>query len=163
MNLSKAVHQGFTLIEILIVLVIMGITVSFAIIAFGDFGAGRRIEFAAEQFANTLKLAQQQAILLGSTLGMRVDNQGYQIMMFHPPSEWSIISNKGVFRFHPFPRKTWVKLKTNSSVSQITPPIIINASGDTTPLTLNFGTNKDTTIIILIIRRDGSMNFKRPR
>ncbi len=37
-------HKGFTLIEILIVLMIIGITLSFAILSFGDFGEGRKVK-----------------------------------------------------------------------------------------------------------------------
>ncbi len=42
-------NKGFTLIEILIVIVIIGITIGFALLAFGDFGESKRIIAALEQ------------------------------------------------------------------------------------------------------------------
>ncbi len=44
-NRARADLNGFTLIEILVVIVIVGITLSFALLAFGDFGSERRIRW----------------------------------------------------------------------------------------------------------------------
>src|SRR6478752_6140292 len=91
MNKSK----GFTLIEMLIVIVIIGITIGFALLSFGDFGASKGILFAAEQLEHTLTLAQQQALLENTTLGLRIDNNSYQILKFDESSNWKPISDKG--------------------------------------------------------------------
>lgn len=156
---GMTINRGFTLIEILIVIVIIGITVGFALIAFGDFGASRRILFSAEQLANTLKLAQQQAILENSTLGLRIDNTSYQILRFQDSSNWEPISNKGIFKINYFPKNTVITLKTSNKPLQDSPAIIINSSGDMTPFTLDFGTNKETMMTVLIGNHDGSLHF----
>ena len=54
--------QGFTLIEILVVVLIIGITLGFALLAFGDFGRQRQIITAAETFVNYVTLVEQQAL-----------------------------------------------------------------------------------------------------
>lgn len=151
--------KGFTLIEILIVIVIIGITIGFALIAFGDFGESRRILFSAEQLASTLKLAQQQAILETSTLGLRIDNKSYQILKFQNPSNWAPISNKGIFKMTYFPKNTVLTLKTDYRGPPGSPSIIINASGEMTPFTLGFGTNKDTIMTLLTGTHDGGLTF----
>lgn len=153
------INRGFTLIEILIVIVIVGITAGFALIAFGDFGASRKIMFSADQFANNIRLAQQQAILESSTLGVRVNNRGYQILKFNNQSQWSPISNKGIFKVNYFPPNTVITLKTNNKPLQGAPAIVINSSGDITPFTMSFGTNKDDTLTILTAVHDGTLSF----
>lgn len=152
-------NRGFTLIEILIVIVIIGITAGFALIAFGDFGESKRILFAADQLGNTLKLAQQQAILEQSTLGLKIDNTSYQIVKLHNSSEWKPISNKGVFKVNYFPKNTVMTLKTNNKIAPGAPAIIINSSGDMTPFSIEFGFNKENTITKLNGSHNGTLNF----
>lgn len=152
------INRGFTLIEILIVIVIIGITVGFALIAFGDFGESRRVLFSAEQLVNTLKLAQQQAILETSTLGLHINNTSYQILRFQNSSGWEPISNKGIFKVNYFPKNTVITLKTNNKPLQGVPPIIINSSGDMTPFTLGFGTYKEM-MTTLKGTHNGSLTF----
>ena len=41
-------NKGFTLIEVMVVVVIIGITIGFAMLSFGDFGQSRRLLTAAE-------------------------------------------------------------------------------------------------------------------
>ena len=143
------INRGFTLIEILIVIVIIGITVGFALIAFGDFGQNRRLQFSAEQLSNTLRLAQQQALLETTTLGLRIDNISYQILKFQASSGWNPISTKGVFKMTYFPKNTVITLKTANTPPPDIPTVVINSSGDMTPFTLSIGTSKDTVVITL--------------
>lgn len=153
-------NRGFTLIEIMIVIVIIGITVGFALIAFGDFGESKRILFSAEQLTSTLRLAQQQAILETSTLGLRIDNTSYQILQLQDNAQWQPISNKGIFKMTYFPKNTFITLNTDSHPKTGTPSIIINASGDLTPFTLSFGSNKENKLAVLVGSRNGNLQFK---
>lgn len=153
------VSRGFSLIEILIVIVILGITVGFALIAFGDFGESRRIIFAAEQLNNTLRLAQQQAILETSTLGLRIDNTSYQILRYQKATQWQPISNKGIFKVYYYPKNTLITLKTNPAPLQGKPAIIIGPSGNMTPFTLSFGTKQENILTTLTGSHDGSLTF----
>ena len=151
--------KGFTLVEILIVLVIIGITFGFALLAFGDFGENRKILFSAEQLVNTLRLAQQQAILETSTLGLRIDNNGYQILQLQNNNQWKPISNKGVFKMTRFPQGTRITLKTNTRTPPGAPSIIITPSGAMTPFTLNFGNNPKNNLAILKGKNNGNLTF----
>lgn len=153
--------QGFTLIEIMVVIVIVGITVGFALLSFGDFGESKRILFAAEQLTNNLRLAQQQAILETSTLGLRIDNSGYQILQLQNNSEWRQISNKGIFKTINFPKNTYITLTNTKSFSLKTPAIIINASGELTPFVLNFGSTKANKVASLEGKRNGDLKLSK--
>src|SRR5438552_7864051 len=102
--------KRFTLIEILVVVLIIGTTAGFALLAFGDFGAGRRILMAADQVKYTIKLAQQQAILEAGTLGVQLSASGYQVHRFKSPNTWEAISQKGVFKGQIFPKDTVISL-----------------------------------------------------
>lgn len=149
--------RGFTLIEILVVIIIIGITIGFALLAFGDFGASRRIVFAAEQLANTIKLAQEQAILETSTLGLRIDNTSYQILKFQTTGKWMPISDKGIFKVTYFPKNTVITLKTNSNVTKNLPAIVMEPSGDMTVFTLSVGSSSEPNLANLRGARNGTL------
>lgn len=155
-----SVNKGFTLIEILVVIVIVGITIGFALLSFGDFGESKKILYAAEQFEKTLRLAQQQAILESSTLGMRIDNSSYQILKFKNASHWAPVSSKNLFRAHYFPKNMIITLKTELKRNSRGPGIIINPSGEVNPFTLSFGTLKEKSIALLTGKANGELYFK---
>lgn len=147
---------GFTLIEILVVLLIIGITLGFALLAFGDFGGQRRIVIAAEQFVNYVKFIQQEAILETGTLGITFNQTGYQVMRFQPPNNWQFIPKTGVFHHHKFPSNAVVNFE-NSAAKIGEPQIIINAAGDMTPFTLKFSSTKQVNIANVIGSQDGTV------
>jgi general secretion pathway protein H len=146
-------------IEILIVIVIIGITIGFALIAFGDFGASKRILFSAEQLANTLRLAQQQSILETNTMGLRIDNSSYQLVKFQNSSQWESPHNKGIYKIFYFPKNTIITLKTRNKIVQRGPQIIINSSGDMTPFTLVLGTSQEKPLVILTGSPNGTITL----
>jgi general secretion pathway protein H len=151
--------EGFTLIEILVVLVIIGITIGFAMIAFGDFGESRKVMFSADQFAHTIRLAQQKAILETSTLGIKVEPNGYQILKYQTNSQWTPISNRGIFKFNYFPKNALISLKSDFKPIHGGPNIVLNTSGEMTPFTLEFKTVRNEPIALLTGSYNGNLDF----
>ena len=143
------VNKGFTLIELLVVIVIIGITLGFALISFGDFGESRKIIYAAEQLEKNIRLAQQQAILESSTLGLRIDNNGYQLLKLQNTTHWVALPSKSLFKMHYFPKGTYITLKTSFKTNKNEPAIVINSSGETNSFMVHFGINKEKTIAVL--------------
>ncbi len=150
--------SGFTLIEILVVVFIVGITLGFALLAFGDFGSKRRIFLSAEQFVNYVKFVQQRAILGTSTLGITVHQNSYQTLYFQPPKTWQTLSQNTF----SFPSNAIVMLETNKKSSE-SPQIIINSTGDMTPFTLTFGSTNEENIAEVIGKDNGNVFLKVPK
>ena len=150
-------NMGFTLIEILVVILIVGITLSFALMAFGDFGEKRRIVISAEQFSQYVKLAQQQAILETTTLGIGIHKNGYQVMRLSPKAKWLPMSSNSIFHEQHFPKGLLINLQNNAS-SRGNPSIIIDSSGDMTAFTLTFGSAKQPSIVSIIGEHNGALH-----
>lgn len=107
-------ERGFTLIEILVVVLIIGITLGFTMLAFGDFGAGRKAVVSAEQFSSYIQLVQQRALFEANTLGVRVSKDGYET--YHVVAgTWQPMPTKSIFHRRDFPDNVLVNL--NSTVN----------------------------------------------
>src|ERR1700722_4171393 len=101
-------HRGFSLIEIMVVLVIISIVVSIALLAVGDFGASRKIKIAAKQFADLIPLLEEKALLQPTIIGININAQGYQIYQLNN-NKWQAISDP-LYRFRLWPKGSHVQL-----------------------------------------------------
>lgn len=154
------VDRGFTLIEILVVLVIIGISLSFTLLAFGDFGAGRKAVVSAEQFSAYIKLVQQRAILEVNTLGINVNSEGYETFRFEKASTWQPMPKNSLFHWQSFPKNVLVTLKSAIRNRTKRPDIIINPSGDMSPFTIQFGTPAQPNLALLYGQHNGLLTLE---
>ncbi len=153
-------ERGFTLIEILVVILIVGIAASVTLLAFGDFGASRRVQLSAEQFVNYIKLVQQRAILEMNTLGINVNKEGYGTYRFVEAKTWEPMPGKGLFHWQTFPKNILVTLKTTIKNNSKLPDIIINPTGNMSAFTLSFGTETNPEQLNVIGEHDGEVFIK---
>ncbi|KTC92953.1 MULTISPECIES: type II secretion system minor pseudopilin GspH [Legionella] len=156
-------ERGFTLIEILVVVAIIGITLGFAMLAFGDFGASRRAVVSAEQFSSYIKLVQQQAIIETSTLGINLANEGYSTYRFESGG-WQMMPAKSIFHWRSFPSKISVTFRQGGSKNKLkNPDIIITPAGDMSEFIADFGTSTNTQVVSLIGNTDGRIIIEKPK
>jgi len=157
--LKNPINKGFTLLEILIVIVITGITLTFAVLAFGDFGQSKKIKFSAQQFVNLLDLASQQAILEPAVFGVKINNKGYVFyrLNFEKKLSWQKITRHKVFYPHQFPKLTQIAFKTKFRNNSSEPQIIINSTGNMTPFNLEFSQQSGGKIIQIQANANGTI------
>ncbi|MCL5041383.1 MAG: prepilin-type N-terminal cleavage/methylation domain-containing protein [Gammaproteobacteria bacterium] len=77
---SKASNHGFTILELLVVLLLLGIIVSMATLAVGD-GADRKLRSETERLVGMLRLVRDEQMITGGgerALGLRPD--GYSLL-----------------------------------------------------------------------------------
>lgn len=110
-------HQAFTLLELLIVLVIIGIVIAAASLMLSD---GRRdqanLKSAVNLFRERSVLAQQQAILSTSTLGIAVSASGYQFLRYveilpGQQWQWQLLQQNKVLAYHSWPHQSQLVLQ----------------------------------------------------
>lgn len=154
--------RGFTLIEILVVVSIIGITLGFALLAFGDFGTGRRVIVNAEQFSSYLKLVQHQAVLANNTFGVSLNKAGYTTFRFEQ-TNWQPMPGKSIFHFRDFPNNMTVNIKTSTRGKLKQPDIVIDSAGNMTEFVAFFGTEKKPVLISLIGHSDGQLMLQLPK
>src|SRR3954471_11879978 len=70
--------RGFSLIEILVVLVILGVAVAAVTLGIAGAGGGRQLERDAERLGALVSYACEQAELSGRDIGMSFSRSGYR-------------------------------------------------------------------------------------
>ena len=140
-------QRGFTLIEMLVVLIIVGIITAVAVLAFANFGRGRKLQVVTDQFKTVISLARQQAILQPAILGLRFQANGYEFYRYqqnprtHAVS-WQPLTNDVLSQPNAFDGDIQYKLiqvegvKNAHQVSSKMPAIVIMSDGYVTPFTL---------------------------
>jgi len=73
-------QRAFTLLELVVVLALIGVILSFARLSLGDGGAAARLEQDARTLAAALHLAHDEAVLDGREFGLRLAGDGYDFM-----------------------------------------------------------------------------------
>lgn len=149
---SQIDSKGFTLIEILVVMMIMGIILSFVVVAFGDFGASRRTSMTTEHFASLLKLARFKAIIGADTYGVNIKPTGYTFYRFQsdpnsPYGKWKEIVNDHIFKPENFPPHTTLTTTLPTHTQQ--PDVVITPGGQITEFTLTLSNGDDKYQIVV--------------
>lgn len=93
---------GFTLLEILVVLFIIGIIVTFAALSIDGRAADDRLQQQAERMHSLLDMAADNAILYGVEMGLDVGRDGYRFLKLaqdeRGSSGWQIAATDGPLR-----------------------------------------------------------------
>ncbi len=74
--------RGFTLVELLVVLVILGSLVGLAVLSTGIAGTSRELRSEAERLAGLIGVLVEEAVLDNREYGLRLERSRYQVVSF---------------------------------------------------------------------------------
>lgn len=83
MRVKTLKQQGFTLLELLVVILIMGLIASFASLSVGQTG-GRVADEEGRRLAALIQLAEEEAILRGQERVVRLESNAYNFALLGP-------------------------------------------------------------------------------
>lgn len=135
-------QSGFTFIEILIVLVIMSITISFAVLSLGNRDEGAPIAKEARRLTRLLSLASEEAILQSRQLALEIDQDRYRFVAFDG-EHWVAIKDDDLLRERHLPEGVYINLDVEGDSVSIgnkrastTSRVYLFSSGEITPFTM---------------------------
>ena len=144
MNRSK----GFTLLELLVVLVMIGIILGMAVLSLGDGGRRDRIRQEGQRIAILFNLLSQEAVLNSAEYGVLLKPDGYGFLHFID-GEWQPLEKDSLLVERDLPEDMELSLymdKVNVSLepqllgenetNKIKPQLIFFSSAERTPFEL---------------------------
>ncbi|WP_421288038.1 GspH family T2SS minor pseudopilin variant ExeH [Aeromonas veronii] len=79
-SLSFHRQSGFTLLEVLLVAMLMGLVATAVTLSMGGARGDRELDKQARRLMATLQLAQEYAVMDGRLVGIRIEDNGWQFM-----------------------------------------------------------------------------------
>lgn len=144
---TRQTQRGFTLLEILVVLVIMAIGTAMAVFSTGILDPDRDVARETRRLHSLLEMAQEQAVFQGRTIGLEIEEQSYRFFLYdrRPDDDGNMISlwvpmdDDEIFRQRALPEGIVVELFVDERNVQLpvddddeapVPQIVLLSSGD---------------------------------
>jgi len=138
--------RGFTLLEILVVLVIVGVIASFAIVSIGSRALEDRLDTEARRLHELLALAADEAVLQGTELGFVQTDEGYAFLTLKDGA-WLPLENGGALRGRLLAEPLYLQLRIegrpvkpvalDAPERELKPQVLLLSSGEATEFSLD--------------------------
>lgn len=164
--------RGFTLIEILVVIVIIGTVLTLAMLSFGLLGNDRELQTEAKRFMALVEVVQDEASMQGREFGIELMTAGYRFVEYDAlGAQWADIPGDDVLRLRSLPEDVELELfledkrilldddpaefddpdkKSNRPATTVyAPHLLVYSSGDATPFELHVWRRFDDLRVVL--------------
>ena len=180
----SASSRGFSLIEILVVLVIAAIIMSVAVLSLGALGNDRDVEREGQRMLSLLQLAVDEAELQGRDFGIEFIRQGYRFVEYDPLFEtWAELGGDEILRPRSLPEGYEMELfledrqvelefeaaETDDKEEEDSPLLdkyaphgLILSSGDISPLDVDIIRRFDDTSVRVSVSTEGNIELVVP-
>jgi general secretion pathway protein H len=137
---------GFTLLEIMVVAMIIGVLASFAVLSIGSRALDDRMETEARRLQELLTLAADEAVLQGAELGFIQTTDGYAFLALKD-GQWLPLDDVGALRARPLAEPFFLRLRVEGrpvkpvpedvEPQELKPQVLLLSSGETTEFSLD--------------------------
>jgi general secretion pathway protein H len=125
--------KGFTLVEILVVVVIMAVVISLAVLSIGVTGRDSQLDEESRRIEGLVDLLHERALLEGRDFGLRIEPTAYEFVVYEPTRDrWLTLNDEHEFRHRDLPKGVTFALQLDS-VDVVLKPIERNLASDEPP------------------------------
>jgi general secretion pathway protein H len=164
--------RGFTLLEILVVVVIIAVMTTVGMLSMGSLGQDREIDGELDRYTDTLAAALEQAQLEGRDYGVHYGPAAYEIIVYAPERQrWEPVLDDRLFEQHKLPdgvefrveiEGRSLRLGMEKPTEPLAPQVVLFASGDVTPYRLQLVRQGVERKFTIVGAPDGTMEILRP-
>jgi general secretion pathway protein H len=158
-----AINGGFSLIELLVVLLLIGIILTMATLAIRPGLGAADGDDESARLAALLQLAREQAVLQGDEHGLELSSGGYQLLMLRDRA-WEPLTDP-VWRPRILPPELRLRLTVEGRAVDLPdtaegePQLLLFSSGEMTPFTLEI----EGMTTVCLLAGDGLADLPPPK
>lgn len=185
---SRIGARGFTLIEVLVVVVIVGIVSAVVLLSFGVLGDDRSLQQQARRLSSLIEVAADEALMQGRDFGLEFTQTGYRFLEFDPLTRrWFEIVGDDLLRPRTLEQPLEIGLALedrevaladsfadikkedededdrDALAEDFAPHVLIFSSGDVTPFNLRIVRPSDRSEVIVEMTPTGEMQIRTAR
>ena len=150
----QAKYSGYSLLELMIVMVVIGVVTSIAALSFSNFGAGVG-EKALKRLRLDVQLLSNESIVRSEVLALAFYNDGYAFMRLDEDGEnWEVIEKDRFLKPREFEEEMTVRMligeeepELGNSVEE--PQVISLPTGEVTPFVYQLENEREDYIDLL--------------
>ena len=135
-------QRGFTLLELMVVLVIIGVILSFVSLSSGGDSRAEQMQREAQRLIALLELASEEAVLRSEQLAIRFGETDYEFMILRG-GRWLALEDDPALRLRELPKGIELRLELEenpppglSAEDADAPQVFLLSSGEMTPFAL---------------------------
>lgn len=157
--------SGFTLIEILVVVFLIGIILGFASLSLSGRALDDQAQEEARRLAEIFRIARDEAGFTGLELGWRKTENGYEFLALSDQG-WSKFGEGTPLRARALPKPLKLRVKVDdlpieTDKKNPVPQIMLLSSGETTPFTVELGADQLAWTFVISGNLLGKINLER--
>jgi general secretion pathway protein H len=149
--------KGFTLIEILVVLLIIGAVISLAVLSVNSTGRDSQLDEESRRIEGLVGLLHERALLEGRDFGLRIEPAAYEFVFYDTRrNRWLMMDQEREFRHRELPKGITFQLQLDAQTVVIKPIDRNLTSGDPPGPQVAIAASGEGTPFRLILQRDAT-------
>jgi general secretion pathway protein H len=147
--------SGFTLLELLVVMVLIGIIFSFAMLSLGGDDLAELMEQETRRLGTLLDLVSDEAVLRGEEMAVHFSDTGYEFLILSG-DQWQPQEDDRLLQARSMPADIEIRLEVNGDSpgltsaddedsETLTPQVYILSSGEMTPFSATLQSPQSNT------------------